>query len=217
VSEEKETGSGSSVLSRIATRRYVLIAAVLVVVIVVAAILLITKGIPALREEEEPTAVTDVGATATQMPTFTPGPTKEPTNTPLPSPTPTRPPFVMTDDYEVVFEAKTLEARPSTEWTGFFGQVLDAEGVPLADVPLIVLYPDLTPVELANVPTSPVVMTNEEGSYEIRLADGPHKDTWSILVLADDRRPASDILTFATDEDTDKGTQQIRIVWQQLP
>lgn len=217
MSEEKETGSGSSVPSRIATRRYILIAAVLVAVIVVAAILLITKGLPALREEEEPTAVTDVGATATLMPTFTPAPTRKPTNTPLPSPTPTQPPFVMTDEYEVVFEAKTFAARPSTEWTGFFGQVLDAGGDPLPNVSLIVLYPDLTPVELADVPTSPIVMTNEEGFYEIHLADGPHKDTWNILVLADDRRPASDILTFETDEDAEKGTQQIQIIWQQLP
>lgn len=217
MSEAKGTSSGPAGPSRKSTRRYILIAAVLVAVIAVVAILLITKGLPALKGEKEPTAVTEAEATATPVPTFTPGPTKEPTNTPLPSPTSIAPPFVMTDDYTVTFVFQSAGGRPSSEWTGFFGQVLDAEGNPLSGVPLIVLHPDGKPVELVGVPTSPVVKTDADGNYEIRLADGPYADSWNILVLTEDGYPASDVLTFETDENTETGFQQFQVIWQQLP
>jgi hypothetical protein len=194
---------------------YAIIAAVLVVIIVIAAVLLITKGIPALKGTEEPTEVAD--AVSTRVPTFTPGPTKAPTNTPLPSATPTSPAFVMTDEYEVAFTYDAPGARPSTEWTGFFGQVFDSEGDPLADVSLIVLDFDGNPVELVDVPTSPVVKTDKDGLYEIRLAEGPYAETWSILVLTEEGIPASDFLSFVTDEDAKAGIQQVQVIWRQLP
>jgi hypothetical protein len=127
------------------------------------------------------------------------------------------PPFVMTDDYTVSFVHLSAGARPSTEWTGFFGQVQDAEGNPLSGVALIVLYPGAKPVELEGVPTSPIVRTDADGNYEIRLADAPLADTWSILVLTEDGTPASDFLTFRTDENTESGIQQIQVIWQELP
>ncbi len=217
MSDMEEVSAGKTGSSQNPTRRYILIAAILLVVIVVAVILLITKGLPALRKGQEPTAVTGVEPTVTFAPTFTPGPTKEPTNTPIPSPTSSTAAFVMTDNYTVTFKYVSSGARPGTEWTGFFGQVLDAEGNPLAGVPLIVLYPDGTPVELEGVPTSPIVRTDAGGNYEIRLANAPIADTWSILVLADDGRPASDFLTFRTDLNTEIGIQQIQVLWQELP
>lgn len=217
MSEIKEVNAGKTGPSHKPMRLYILIAGVLLVVIVVAGILLITKGLPALRKNEEPTAVTGIEPTATFAPTFTPGPTKAPTNTPLPPASPTAPAFVMTDDYTVTFRYLSAGARPSSEWTGFFGQVLDAEGNPLPGVPLIILYPDGRPVELEGIPTSPIVKTDADGSYEIRLADAPLAGSWSILVLTDDGHPASDFLTFQTDENTGTGIQQIQVLWQQVP
>jgi hypothetical protein len=214
VNETKEAGSGQADPSR-ETRVYMILAAVLVVVIVVIVIFLITEGLPALRGEAGPTTVVDV--TPTLAPTFTPGPTKEPTNTPPPAPSPTVPPFVMTDSYTPTFELLSAGARPSTEWTGFFGQVLDAQGNPLSGVSLIILYPGGKPVDLVDVPTSPIVKTDADGSYEIRLADAPLADTWSILVLTDDGYPASDFYTFETDENTETGIQQIQVMWQKMP
>jgi hypothetical protein len=120
----------------------------------------------------------------------------------------------MADDYTVAYTLVSAGARPSTEWTGFFGQVLDADGDPLADVPLVVLYPGGTPVELEGVPTSPILRTDDEGTYEFRLADAPLADTWTIVVLDEEGRPASDFMTFRTDKDTKAGIQQIQVIWE---
>jgi hypothetical protein len=194
-----------------------LVAVALVIVIVVAIILLVTQGLPALREEDAPFAATAGEPTPTPVPTFTAGPTLEPTDTPPPAPTEAWPSFVMTDTYSVYFSFESAGARPGSEWTGFFGQVFDAQSNPLPGVPLIVLYADGTPAELVGVPTSPIVKTDATGSYEMRLADGPFAGTWNILVLTDEGYPASEIYTFMTDENTETGIQQIQIIWKQVP
>lgn len=217
MSEAMETNTGPGLepsdpgSSNSPNRRYILIAAVLVIVIVVAAILLVTWGIPALRgETETPTAVTEVEPTATPVPTFTPGPTKAPTNTPVPLPTPTLEAPVMLDTDEPAFEFESAGARPGVEWTGFFGQVLDADGNPLAGVSVIVWYRDGTAA-------SDVVQTDETGYYEIHLADAPLAGFWSIQLLADDWQPASKLFTFQTDENTEAGIQQLQVLWKQVP
>ena len=191
------------------TRLYIIIAAVLVVVIVVIAILLITVGLPALRKGQEPTPVA-VQPTATPVPTFTPGPTKMPTNTPLPEPTATPSDPYMSDTDNPIYQFESAGARPGAAWTGFFGQVVDAQGTPLPGVSLIVWYRD-------GQPASSVVKTDESGYYEIRLADAPLAGTWSIQVLTDDNLPASKLFTFQTDEDTEAGIQQIQVIWKQIP
>lgn len=195
--------------SRDPNRMYIIVAAVLVVVIVIAAILLITKGIPALRGEPETTAVTEVEATATQVPTFTPGPTREPTQTP-PPPSPTPPSLSMSDTDTPLFDFESAGARPGPDWTGFFGQVSDQSGGPVPGVSVIVWYVD-------GQPASPVVQTNEEGSYEIRLADAPLAGTWSIQLLNDDLSPASKLFTFQTDDIPETGIQQIQVLWKESP
>ncbi len=195
------------------SRAYIIVAAILVVVIVVTgaylAKVLLSDGDakPEVQAEVSPTLAA----------TFTPGPTKEPTNTPAPPPSATPAPFVMTDDYTAVYGLASAGARPSTEWTGFFGQVSDVDGEPVADVPLIVLYTDGTPVELEGVPTSPIVKTDAQGGYEIRLANAPLAGVWSLVVLTEEGHPASDFMTFETDQNSDSGIQQIQVLWQQKP
>jgi hypothetical protein len=217
VSEEMEMNTNrglepsGSTPSENPNRRYILVAVVLVVVIIVAVVLLITWGIPALKgEEETPTVVTEVKPTATPVPTFTPNPTKAPTNTPVPTLTPKREAPVMLDTDEPAFEFESAGARPGAEWTGFFGQVLDADGNPLPGVSVIVWYRDGTAA-------SDVVQTDETGYYEIHLADAPLTGFWSIQLLTDDWQPASKLFTFQTDENTETGIQQLQVLWRQAP
>lgn len=220
MSEIEELSSGEAGPSRNPNRLYILIAAVLVVIIVVAVVLLITMGLPALRGDEEPTAVTEVQATATAVPTFTPGPTKAPTNTPPPPPPPTALPLTMSDTDTPIFDFEGAGARPSVEWTGFFGQVIDSAGNPMAGIPIIVWYRDGQPAEPVaqdGQPISPVVETGADGSYEIRLANAPLGGTWTIQVLTDDGYPASKLFTFQTDENIEAGIQQIQVLWKQIP
>lgn len=209
MSQTEERNNDQAGPSRNPTRLYVILAGVLVVVILVMAILLVVKGLPALRGEKVPTVVTHETPPATPVPTFTPMPTRAPTHTPLPTLPPTPPPPMMSDTDTPLFDFVSAGGRPGVDWTGFFGQVLDAEGNPLADVPLIVWYRDGTPA-------SEVVRTDASGSYEIRLAEAPLAGTWSIQVLTDDHRPASKLFTFNTDEDLQRGIQQIQVIWQRI-
>jgi hypothetical protein len=214
---EKEK-SGPAGLWQGSNRLYVILAVILVVVIVVAAVLLITKGLPALRGEPTPVAQAETESAPTVVPTFTPGPTRPPTDTPPPAATPTLPPPVMSDPAEPLFDLQSAGGRPSTEWTGFFGQVLDASGQPLAGVPLILWYPDPegNPVELVGTPDPPVVRTAEDGSYELRIADAPFAGLWTIQVLSDEGQGASKLFTFETSDDPEKGFQQIQVIWQRV-
>lgn len=209
MSQIEQLNGGQTDPSRNPNRLYILIAAILVVVIIVAVVLLITQGLPALRGEQQATATTEVQATATQVPTFTPRPTQEPTNT-VPAPSPTTPSLAMFDTDSPVFDFESAGARPSVDWTGFFGQVQDAAGNPLEGVPVIVWYRD-------GEPASPIVRSGPDGSYEIRLADAPLAGTWTIQLLTNDNQPASKLFTFQTDEDTETGIQQIQVIWKQIP
>lgn len=195
--------------SRDPNRTYIIVAAVLLIIIVIAAILLITYGIPALRGEPEATPVTEVEATATQVPTFTPGPTREPTQTTAP-PSPTTPSLIMSDTDTPLFDFESAGARPAPDWTGFFGQVLDQSGGPVPGVSVIIWYRD-------GQPASSVVETDQEGSYEIRLADAPLAGTWTIQLLNEDLSPASKLFTFETDDNTETGIQQIQVIWKESP
>lgn len=189
---------------------YIIAAAVLLVVIVVASILLITQGIPALMGDDEPTAGAEIEPTATQVATFTPGPTKEPTNTTVPPPSPTPPPLVMSDTDSPIFDFESAGARPGLEWTGFFGTVLDASDNPVVGAPVIVWYRDGQP---ASEPTE----TDQDGYYEIVLANAPLAGMWTIQVLTEDGYAASKLFTFQTDENTDTGIQQIQVLWRKIP
>jgi hypothetical protein len=210
VSEAEPVDAGQSEPSGNPTRKYIIIAVVLAVVIVVAAIILVVVALPSLLGSGEPTAAALPEATATSVPTFTPGPTKAPTNTPVPLPSPTPAGLVMEDTDSPQYEFDSAGARPSVEWTGFFGQVQDAAGGPVANVSVVVWYRDGTPA-------SDVVQTDESGYYEIRLAEAPLVGFWSVQVLTDDLRPASKLFTFETDDNTDTGIQQIQVIWQQVP
>lgn len=210
MSETKEANSGKAGPSQSSTRLYVLIAAALVVVIVVAGILLITKGLPALRKGEEPTSVSEAKPAPSLAPTFTPGPTREPTSTLPPAPPPTAEPPVMLDTDAPAFDFQSAGARPGVDWTGFFGQVLDSDGNPIAGASLIIWYRDGTPA-------SDIAKTDANGNYEIRLADTPLSGSWSIQVLTADGKPASKLFTFNTDEDTKAGVQQIQVLWEKVP
>jgi hypothetical protein len=209
VSQLEQQNNPQARAPRDPNRLYILIAVVLVVIIVVAAILLITEGLPALRGEKEPTAVTEVESTATPVPTFTPSPTKEPTATPPPS-SPTAAALTMQDTDTPAFVLENAGARPSVEWSGFFGQVLDSAGNPLVGVSVVVWYRD-------GQPAIPVVKTDKDGYYEIHLADAPLAGTWTIQLLTDGNQPASKLFTFQTDDNTETGIQQIQVVWKQVP
>lgn len=216
MSDNEVTSGGGAAPPRNPTVLYIIVAALLVVIIVIAAYLLITKGLPALRGSEEPTAL---AVEDTPVATFTPRPTQPPTNTPLPVASPTLELPVMQDTDAPLFDLQSAGGRPSTEWTGFFGQVLDAQGSPLADVPLVIWYAEAEGrvAELVNSPDSPVVRTGSDGSYEMQLADVPFGGTWSIQVLAADYGPASKLFTFETSGDPANGFQQIQVIWQELP
>jgi hypothetical protein len=210
MAEPKRVDSDAEGSTERSSRFYILLAVVLVIIIAIIGYLLVTLGIPALRGDDQPTATQSVALTATPVPTFTPPPTKEPTNTPPPSPTPSPEPPVMaeTDDPAYVFES--AGARPSTEWTGFFGQVSDTGGASLEGVHVVVWYRD---GQLA----APVATTDETGYYEIRLADAPLAGTWTVQILTEDMQPASNLLTFETYEDTNQGIQQIQVLWTEAP
>jgi hypothetical protein len=219
VSETQTTNGGEKRPSRNPTALYIIVAALLVVIIVVAAFLLITKGLPALRGDQKPTTVAESETTATAVPTFTPAPTRPPTDTPPPTPLPTMAVPAMLDTDTPSFGLKSAGGRPSTEWTGFFGQVVDVQGKPLAGVPVIVWYAEAEgrPAELLNSPDSPIVRTAADGGYEMRLADAPYHGTWSIQVLTDEGGPASKLFTFETSDNPQTGLQQIQVMWQELP
>ena len=209
MSEIQPVDPGQQKPSKGSNRIYILAAAVLLVVIVVTTALLITEGIPALLGDKEPTPTAEEPA-ATQVATFTPGPAAEPTNTALPTEAPGYPPPSMADTDAPVYEYLSAGARPGEAWTGFFGQVLDTAGEPLEGVPVIVWYRDGTPA-------SPPTPTDQDGNYEIILADGPLAGTWTIQLLTEDLQPASTLFTFETDENTETGIQQIQVIWQQIP
>ena len=210
MNEIKELDSAPNKPPRNPNLLYIVLAAVLLLVIVAAAILLITQGIPALLGNKEPTAAAEVEPTATPVATFTPAPTKESTNTPEPSSSPIPPPLVMSDTDTPIFDFESAGARPGKEWTGFFGQVLDTAGNPVAEVPVIIWYRDGQP---ASEPTQ----TDQDGYYEILLADAPLAGMWTIQLLTGDGYPASKLFTFQTDEDTETGIQQIQVMWQEIP
>ena len=197
------TESGKTGQQPRSMRIYILVALVLVAVIVLLAAVLITRG-RGKKEAAAPTATT----MATVSPTSTPGSTQAPVDTP--PPTATVPALVMTGTDTPVFEFVSAGARPSAEWTGFFGQVTDAQGDPIPGVQLIVWYAD-------GVTASPVVRTGADGSYEIRLANKPLAGVWSIQILTDDMQPASNPQAFRTDENTDTGIQNIQVLWQKVP
>lgn len=195
------------------TRRYILIAAILLVIILIAAILLLVFALPALRGDEDPTQVPTLASSPTPVPTFTAAPTTAATRAPTPTLVPTQAPadaeLVMRDTDDPLYGFVSAGARPSPDWTGFFGQVLDASDNPVEGAVVVVWYSD---GQLAADP----VETGEDGSYEIHLAEAPHIGTWSVQVLTEDYEPASKLVTFATDEDTTQGIQQIQVIWKQV-
>jgi hypothetical protein len=209
VSEIQRLDPGQQQPSKSSNRIYIIAAAVLLVIIVVTTVLLITKGIPALLGDKEPTPTAEEPL-ATQVATFTPGPTAEPTNTALPAEAPAYPPLSMADTDAPIYEYLSAGARPGEAWTGFFGQVLDTDGQPVEGVPVIVWYRD-------GQPASPPTLTDQDGNYEIILADAPLAGTWTIQLLTEDMQPASTLFTFETDENTETGIQQIQVIWQQIP
>ena len=115
----------------------------------------------------------------------------------------------MADVETPTYDFVSAGARPSSEWTGFFGQITDAQGKPVPEVPLIVW-------SAGGVAASPVVKTDADGNYEIRLADKPLAGVWSIQVLTDDWQAASKLQTFRTDASTETGIQNIEVLWQKV-
>ncbi|HSJ56139.1 MAG TPA: hypothetical protein VLC95_03110 [Anaerolineae bacterium] len=194
-------------------RRYIIIAALLLVIILVAAILLLVVALPRLRGDAEATDVPTIASSPTIVPTFTAAPatatTRPPTPTLVPSATAGAPELVMRDTDTPVYQFASAGARPSSDWTGFFGQVLDTADNPVAGVFVVVWYPD-------GQPAADPVETGTDGSYEIRVAEAPYEGDWSVQVLTGEYEPASKLVTFRTDEDTEQGIQQIQVIWQQV-
>ena len=196
-----DTESGQAGPKARSMRIYILVALVLIAVIVILAAILIVKG-RGNKEAATPTIAptATLGATVAPPPTQAPAETLPPPSTPFP---------VMADTDNPIFDFVSAGARPSSEWTGFFGQVTDAQGKPVPGVPLIVWYPD-------GGAASPVVKTDADGNYEIRLAEKPLAGVWSIQVLTDDLQTASKLQTFRTDENTETGIQNIQVLWQKV-
>lgn len=194
MNEVQGLDTGQNGPSRNPNRTYIIVAAVLLVVIIIAAVLLITFGIPALTGTKEPTA------------TFTPEPKPEPTNTPPPTPEPEV--MQLTETPAFVYESAGV--RPGVEWTGFFGHVVDVDGNPVPGMTVMVWDGD-------GEPFSDPTQTDQDGNYEIVLADAPLAGTWNIQLLTEDGQPASNPFGVQTDTNTVTGIQQIQILWKQLP
>jgi hypothetical protein len=210
VNKDAEANAGPEGASPDDLRPYFLTAAALVLIIVITTILIVTVGLPRLRDEDQETSVADVAASATMVPTSTPSPTPKPAAVPSPSPWPTMPALVMGDTDDPTFEFVSAGGRPGVEWSGFFGQVLDAGEQPLPGVPVVVWAED-------GQPAAPPVRTDGNGDYEIRLAEAPRAGTWNIQVLTAEGRPASKPFTFQTDQNSETGIQQIQVLWKQVP
>jgi hypothetical protein len=210
VSEIEPINSGQAGPPRNPNRLYIIIAALLLVVIVVAAVLLITQWLPARQGEQEPTVAAQAEPTVTQVPTFTPGAAQAATATPPPAQPGIPSNVVMADTNTPTFDLGSAGARPSQEWTGFFGWVLNRDENPVQGIWIIVWYVD-------GQPASPPVQTDKDGYYEISLADAPLAGTWTIQVLNSDGSPASKLFTFQTDENTETGIQQVQVDWRQIP
>ena len=208
--EQEEPDGAPQKPSRNPNLLYFIAAAVLLIVIVVAAILLITQGIPALLGDREPTATAEIEPAATQVATFTPGPTKEATHTPVPPASSTLVPPAMSDTDTPRFDHESAGARPAEDWTGFFGNVWDSAGNPVAGVPVIIWYRD-------GQPALDPVLTDQDGYYEIVLAEAPLAGMWTIQLLTEDGYPASKLFSFQTDENTETGIQQIQVMWREIP
>jgi hypothetical protein len=116
----------------------------------------------------------------------------------------------MADTDTPIYDFDSAGARPAADWTGFFGQVVDSAGSPASGVSVVVWYRDGTQA-------SPVLQTDSDGYYEIRLADAPLAGSWSIQLLTDEWQPASKLFTFNTDTDTEAGIQQIQVIWKRIP
>ena len=116
----------------------------------------------------------------------------------------------MSDTDTPRFGYDTAGARPAEEWTGFFGNVVDTAGSPVAGVPVIVWYRD-------GQPASEPVLTDLNGYYEIVLAQAPLAGMWTIQLLTEDGYPASKLFSFQTDENTETGIQQIQVMWREIP
>jgi len=198
MSETVEADSSPSGSSSGSPWLYMILAVVLIAVIIVVGAVLIKTVLPGLKDSQQPT----VAPTPTLALTFTPASTSAPTSTP--------PALAMRDTDTPRFDFESAGARPGEEWTGFFGQVLDAQGEPVAGVGVVVWYRNGT---LA----SEVAHTDESGCYEIRLAEAPLEGSWSIQLLTDDRQPASKLFTFNTDDDVTTGIQQIQVIWKEIP
>jgi len=193
MNEVQELDTGQNEPSHNPNRSYVIVAVVLLVVIIIAAVLLIAFGIPALKGAKEPTATTEAEP--------------EPTHTPPP---PTLPPLEMQYTETPEFEYESAGVRPGIEWTGFFGQVLDADGNPVPGV-IVIIWDDV------GKPVSDPTPTDQDGNYQIVLAEAPLEGTWNIQLLTEDRQPASNPFGIQTDTDTETGIQQIQIIWKQVP
>jgi len=196
--ETVETDSSPSGPSSGSPWLYMILAVVLIAVIIVVGAILIKTVLPGLKDSQQPTVAPTLALTLT----FTPVSTSAPTSTP--------PALAMHDTDTPRFDFESAGARPSEGWTGFFGQVLDAQGEPVAGVGVVVWYRDGTPA-------SEVVHTDESGCYEIRLAEAPLGGSWSIQLLSDDGQPASKLFTFNTDDDVTSGIQQIQVIWKEIP
>jgi uncharacterized GH25 family protein len=116
----------------------------------------------------------------------------------------------MSDTDAPRFDFDGAGARPAEEWTGFFGNVVDAAGNPLAGVPVIIWYRD-------GQPASGPILTDQDGYYEIILAEAPLVGMWTIQVLTEDGYAASKLFSFNTDENTEAGIQQIQVNWREIP
>ncbi len=193
MNEVQGLDTGQNEPSRSPNRTYIIVAAVLLVVIIIAAVLLIVFGIPALKGTKEPTATTEAEP--------------EPTHTPPP---PTRPPLEMQYTETPAFEAESAGVRPAIEWTGFFGQVVDADGNPVPGVLVIVWDGEGKPFD-------DPILTDQDGNYEIVVAYAAEADTWFVQLLTEDGQPASNPFGFDTDTNTETGAQQGQILWKQVP
>ena len=210
MNKDAEANAGPEGASPDDLRPYILTAAALVLIIVITSILIVTMGLPALKGAGQETAAAGITASATTVVTATPSPTPQPTASPSPSPWPTIPALVMSDTDDPTFEFVSAGGRPGVEWTGFFGQVLEADEQPLQGVPVVIWAED-------GQPAAPPVRTDGSGDYEIRLAEAPRAGSWTIQVLTPEGQPASTLFTFQTDDDSQAGIQQIQVIWKRVP
>ncbi len=124
----------------------------------------------------------------------------QPTSAPIWLPTPT--PSAVTWPYVT---SGSAWGRADCHWTGVFGGIKQADGLPAGGVQVKVWSEDGQGPFL--------VSSHPDGTYSLHISGHPVAGIWHVHIVENDQ-PASPTFTFQTTEDCQTGPQKVWISWQ---